>query len=80
MGVGRGGSCSVMTALGDANRESGGDNGNSGKSSLNLDLVRLGTPELKLLRGVGGRGAPVPGTVVAVVVAATAEGAARVGA
>jgi hypothetical protein len=33
----------VECASGDCTRESGGEMGNSGRSSLNLDMVRLGT-------------------------------------
>ena len=43
---------------GECNRESGGESGSSGRSSRNLDMVRLGTPELtrrgtKVIGGAG---------------------------
>ena len=39
------GSADAISPSGDVMRESGGETGNSGKSSRNLDMVRLGTFE-----------------------------------
>ena len=49
----------VEGTSGDCTRESGGDRGNSGRSSLNLDIVRRGTLE-GLLISIGCVEGPVP--------------------
>ena len=92
IGVGRGGSgdceanprlgisvSSAATTSGEASRESGGDMGNSGKSSLNRDLVRFGTPELSLLTGAGAGGIGVVGVGVRPTPTATATAGASSG-
>ena len=43
-GISGSGDCLLIS--GDCIRESGGERGNSGRSSLNLDCVRIGVPDL----------------------------------